>query len=138
MSNNKSPKKLLLKITTPKGIFLEKKVDEVVIPGSAGYFGVMYGHTAFLTSITSGSLEIYSGEKKDTYIIHNGFSEVNFDEVRILTETIEKPEDIDKKRAIQAKERAKKRLKEKKSEINFRRAEFALKRAIARLEVAHE
>lgn len=134
--NNKPNNKLHLKITTPLGIFLEKDVDEIVAPGSEGYFGVQYGHTPFLTSIRPGILKIFAQNSEEIYSIHNGFVIVNFDEISILTEIIEKPEDVDKTRAESSKERAERRLKEKKEGIDFRRAELALRRGLARLQVS--
>jgi len=131
MNNNS---KLHLKITTPLGVFLEKSVDEIVIPGSEGYFGVQYGHTPFITSIIPGVLTVYYKEYKEKYSIHNGFVIVDIDKISILTETIEKPDGIDINRAEEAKKRAERRLREKKEDTDFRRAEAALRRAVARLQ----
>ena len=125
--------KLHLKITTPLGIFLEKAVDEIVAPGSEGYFGVQYGHTPFITSIIPGVLTVFSNESIEKYSIHNGFAIVDINKISILTEIIEKPEEIDKDRAEKAKKRSEIRLKEKKEDTDFRRAEAALRRALARI-----
>jgi len=132
MNNKKNS--LHLKITTPLGIFLEKDVGEIVVPGGEGYFGVQYGHTPFITSIIPGILTVYYKEYKEKYSIHNGFVIVDLDKVSILTETIEKPEGIDINRAGKAKKRAEIRLREKKEDTDFRRAEAALRRAVARLQ----
>jgi F-type H+-transporting ATPase subunit epsilon len=136
MNDNKNS--LHLKITTPLGVFLEKDVDEIVAPGTEGDFGVQYGHTPFLTSIRPGVLKIFIGNSQEEYSIHNGFVVVEYDKISILTETIERPEDIDKSRVERAKERAEKRLKEKREDTDFRRAETALRRAVARLEILHK
>ncbi len=133
MNNNKNS--LHLKITTPLGVFLEEDVDEIVVPGSEGYFGVQYGHTPFITSIIPGVLTVFSNESIEKYSIHNGFAIVDIDKISILTEIIEKPEEIEKARAKRAGERAEKRLKEKKEGTDFRRAEAALRRALARIQV---
>lgn len=125
--------KLHLKITTPRGIFLEKAVDEIVAPGSEGYFGVQYGHTPFITSIIPGIVTIFNNDSQEKYSIHNGFVVVDIDKISILTEIIEKPEEIDKARAEKAKKRSEIRLKEKKEDTDFRRAEAALRRALARI-----
>ncbi|MEA3475478.1 MAG: ATP synthase F1 subunit epsilon [Candidatus Cloacimonadota bacterium] len=132
MNNNKNC--LHLKITTPLGVFFEEDIDEIVIPGSEGYFGVQYGHTPFITSIIPGILTVYYKEAQEKYSIHNGFVIVDIDKISILTEIIESPKEIDKHRAEKAKKRAERRLREKKEDTDFRRAEAALRRAVARLQ----
>ncbi len=134
MANNSQL--LHLKIVTPKGIFLEDDVSEIVAPGTDGDFGVQIGHTPFISSVRPGILKIYKNNKPELYSLMNGFVMVDVDKVRVFTETIESPEDIDIKRAERAKERAEKRLLEKKEDTDLRRAEAALKRSIARIQLS--
>jgi F-type H+-transporting ATPase subunit epsilon len=70
-------------------------------------------------------------------VVTSGFAEVSKDKVSVLVDAAEKSADIDVGRARQAMERAKERLaKERaKEDVDFLRAENALKRAIARLKV---
>ncbi|HHI87943.1 MAG TPA: ATP synthase F1 subunit epsilon, partial [Candidatus Cloacimonetes bacterium] len=121
-----------LKIVTPRGIFLEDDVSELVAPGKDGDFGVLIGHTPFISSVRPGILKIFKNDKPELYSLMNGFVMVDVDMVRIFTEIIERPDDIDLKRAERAKERAEKRLLEKREDTDLRRAEAALKRSIAR------
>jgi F-type H+-transporting ATPase subunit epsilon len=129
---------LHLKIVTPKGVFLEDEVSELVAPGKDGDFGVQIGHTPFISSVRPGILKIYKNDKPEVYSLMNGFVMVDVDKVRIFTEIIEKPEDIDKNRAERAKGRAEKRLQEKKEHTDLRRAEGALRRAIARIQISED
>jgi len=69
------------------------------------------------------------------YAIHDGFVTVESDVVKIVCDVIEEEAEIDVDRAQDAKLRAEKRLQGEKSDVDFRRAEFALKRAITRLEI---
>jgi len=129
---------LHLKIVTPRGVFLEDDVSELVAPGKDGDFGVQVGHTPFISSVRPGILKIYKNDKPELYSLMNGFVMVDVDKVRIFTEIIEKPEDIDKNRAERAKQRAEKRLQEKKEHTDLRRAEGALRRSIARIQISEE
>ncbi len=129
---------LHLKIVTPRGVFLEDDVSELVAPGKDGDFGVQVGHTPFISSVRPGILKIYKNDKPELYSLMNGFVMVDVDKVRIFTEIIEKPEDIDKDRAERAKERAEKRLQEKREHTDLRRAEGSLRRAIARIQISEE
>ena len=125
-----------LKIVTPRGIFLEDDVSELVAPGKDGDFGVLIGHTPFISSVRPGILKIFKNDKPELYSLMNGFVMVDVDKVRIFTEIIERPDDIDLKRAERAKERAEKRLLEKREDTDLRRAEAALKRSIARIQIS--
>jgi len=134
MANNSQL--LHLKIVTPRGIFLEDDISELVAPGTDGDFGVLIGHTPFISSVRPGILKIFKNDKPELYSLMNGFVMVDVDKVRIFTEIIEQPDDIDLKRAERAKERAEKRLLEKKEDTDLRRAEAALKRSIARIQIS--
>jgi len=129
---------LHLKIVTPRGVFFEDDVSELVAPGKDGDFGVQIGHTPFISSVRPGILKIYKNDKPELYSLMNGFVMVDVDKVRIFTEIIEKPDDIDKNRAERAKQRAEKRLQEKKEHTDLRRAEGALRRAIARIQISED
>ncbi|HHI87676.1 MAG TPA: F0F1 ATP synthase subunit epsilon [Candidatus Cloacimonetes bacterium] len=129
---------LHLKIVTPDGVFMEDDVPELVAPGTEGDFGVQIGHTPFISSIRPGILKIFRNNKPEIFSIMNGFVMVDIDKVRIFTEIIERPEDIDVNRAKRAKERAEKRIAERNEETNMRRAEAALRRAVTRISIAEE
>src|SRR5699024_7956342 len=78
-----------------------------------------------------------SGDEENQLAINGGLLEVRPDEVTILAQTAERPEDIDVDRARRAKERAERRLQQSKQDnVDFHGAELALKRAINRLKVA--
>ena len=111
-------------------------MSEIVAPGKEGDFGVLVGHTPFISSVRPGILKIYRNDEPEIFSLMNGFVMVDVDKVRIFTEIIEKPEDIDLKRAERAKKRAEQRLQEKKDDTDLRRAEAALKRAVARIHIS--
>jgi len=134
MANNSQL--LHLKIVTPRGVFLEDDISELVAPGTDGDFGVLIGHTPFISSVRPGILKIFKNDKPKLYSLMNGFVMVDVDKVRIFTEIIEQPEEIDIKRAERAKERAEMRLQEKREDTDLRRAEAALRRAIARIQLS--
>lgn len=124
-----------LEVIQPQNVKLEKEFDHVIIPGVEGDFGVSEGHTPFLTRIRPGVLQVFenmNGEA-ETLAVHDGFAMVEPKKVTIVCETVEYSKEIDAKRAEAAKERAEQRLKEKPDDMNFRRAELALAKAIARI-----
>ncbi len=126
--------RLTLEIATPTRLAVAETVDEIVIPGSLGYFGVLPGHAAFLTTLGIGELMYRIGRDEHYLAVANGFAEVRNDKVIVLADTAERPEEIDRARAGRARERAERRLAGRvEEEVDYNRALAALARALARL-----
>ena len=129
--------KLHLEVVTPAKITVSQDVDMVVAPGSLGEFGVLTGHVPFLSGIVPGELRYTVDNKTEYLAVSSGFAEVSDDNVSILVDAAEKASEIDVDRATKAMERAKDRLAKDRGtqDIDFIRAEAALKRAIIRIKV---
>ena len=130
------PTKIQLEIVTPDKSVVREDVDEVELPGSEGYFGVLPGHTPFLSTLGAGEITYRRGSEKSHLTCFWGFSEVLPDRVNILAEIGERAEDIDLARAEAAKTRAEAALKAIKDETGYREAQEALVKALTRLAVA--
>jgi len=131
-----SENKLRLSVVTPERKILEDEVDEVVLPGSEGYLGVLPGHTPLLTSLNMGELSYRKGGAWKRSFVAWGFAEVLPVEVSVLADVGERAEEIDVSRAEAARDRAQKRLKSPSSDLDWDRATVALERAMIRLQVA--
>ncbi|MFH2059759.1 MAG: F0F1 ATP synthase subunit epsilon [Pseudomonadota bacterium] len=126
--------KLFLEVVTPQKAIVSEEVESVVAPGSEGEFGVLKGHTTFLTSLKIGTLRYTDASGNERFLfVNGGFAEVLPDKVTILAESAERRKDIDLDRAEQAKKRAEKRLADRSDKVNVARAEAALQRAIQRI-----
>jgi F-type H+-transporting ATPase subunit epsilon len=130
------PTKLQLQIVSADRSLLNETVDEVVIPGFDGYFGVLPGHTPMLAVLQVGELWYRQGQEKHYVLIAFGFAEVLPDRVTILAQTAEKAEEIDPARAEAAKKRAEERLARPVVDIDAERARIALLKSLIRLQVA--
>ena len=130
------PTKLQLQIVSADRSLLNETVDEVVIPGFDGYFGVLPGHTPMLAVLQVGELWYRQGQEKHYLLIAFGFAEVLPDRVTILAQTAEKAEEIDPARAEAAKKRAEERVARPMVDIDAERARIALLKALIRLQVA--
>jgi F-type H+-transporting ATPase subunit epsilon len=133
--------RILLEVVTPERQVLSAEVDEVSAPGALGYFGVLPGHTPFITTLGQGELSYRSGNQWEYLSITWGYAEVLPNKVTVLTETAEMAAEIDIERAERAKRRAEERLREWSTavaDIDFERATAALERALIRLQVAHK
>ncbi len=135
MADSALPKSLLLEIVTPEGLLLREEVDDVVVPGEAGSFGVLPGHTPLLATLGAG--EISYGRQGRRYLMTCfwGFCEVLPDKVNVLAELGERAEQIDMQRAEAAKARAEARLKAVKDEAGYAAAHAEYVRAITRVAV---
>lgn len=128
-----------LEIVTPARTALSKEVVSVVLPGKDGVFGVLANHAPLMAEMSIGEIRIRDAEGKITRMATSGgFVEVRNNVVRILAETAERPEDIDLRRAEEAKERAEARIRSRKSDLDMVRAEAALKRAMVRIRIAKD
>jgi len=130
------PTAIQLHIVSVERSLVNERVDEVEIPGSEGYFGVLPGHTPLLALLGAGELWYRQGQEKHYLLLAYGFAEVLPDQVTILAQTAEKAEEIDVARAEAAKRRAEERLTRPPIDIDFERARIALLKALARLQVS--
>jgi F-type H+-transporting ATPase subunit epsilon len=130
------PTSLALEIVTPDRAIVSQQVDEVELPGSEGYFGVLPGHTPLLASLQVGELWYRTGQQKHYLAIAFGFAEVLPDRVTVLAQIAERAEDIDVTRAESAKVRAEERVTRPQADMDFERARIALLKALTRLQVA--
>jgi len=130
------PRKLILEVVTPVGLLLREEVDEVVAPGEEGYFGVLPGHTPFLSTLGLGEITYRRGNQREHLTCFWGFCEVLPDRVNILAEVGERAEDIDATRAEAARDRAAAQMKAIKDEAGYAEAHIAYVRAVTRLAVA--
>jgi len=130
------PTKLQLQIVSADRALLNESVDEVVIPGFDGYFGVLPGHTPLLAVLHVGELWYRQGQEKHYLHIAFGFAEVLPDRVTILAQIAEKADEIDPTRAEAAKKRAEERLSRPTVDLDAERARIALLKSLIRLQVA--
>jgi F-type H+-transporting ATPase subunit epsilon len=130
------PTHLDLQIVTPDRLIVNEQVDEVQIPGTEGYLGVLPGHTPLLTALSIGEMWYRKGQEKTHLSIAGGFAEVLPDRVTLLATLAERPEEIDVARAEAARQRAEQRLAQARSDVDYERARVALQKSIIRLQVS--
>jgi len=130
---------ITLEIVTPEKVVVSEAAQIVAAPGSLGEFGVLAGHTPFLTNLKTGVIRYTDAKGTERLVfVNGGFAEALPDKVTVLAESAERRRDIDLERAKAAMERAQKRLEEDRSKenIDFVRARAALERALVRIKLA--
>ena len=101
-----------LELVTPERLVLSEEVDEVVLPGYEGEFGVLPGHTQFLAILNIGMMWYRQGGVVIKLALGGGFAEVTHDRIVVMADTAERADEIDVERAQRARDRAEARLKE--------------------------
>ena len=127
--------RISIEICSPAFRPVTHEAESVIVPGEAGVFTVMPGHTPVLASLTSGVLVVRESESESTfYAVHGGFAEVREDTVRILAEEVEPAESIDRRAAEAELERAIEGLKKPGAYGDMAAAERAAVRSRARIQ----
>jgi len=126
-----------LEVVTPEKSVVSENVQIVMAPGTMGEFGVLSGHTPFMTTLKVGAVKYKDESGQERFVfVSGGFAEALPDRVTVLAESAERRKDIDAQRAKAAAERAERRLQARDEDIDFVRAKAALLRAISRLQLA--
>ena len=126
-----------LEIVTPETFVVAEEAQIVMAPGSMGEFGVLIGHTPFMTTLDMGTVRYTDAKGAERLVfVSGGFAEALPDKVTILAESAERRADIDLERAKSALERARGRLGKEKRDLDFDRARAALERALHRIALA--
>ncbi len=126
--------KIRLEVIQPTGKKVDHEFDHIVLPGIEGDFGISPDHASMITQLRPGVVQCFNNNNMDDiFAIHDGFVTIEKNHVIVLCETIEGKGEIDESRAKQARDRAEKRLQTREQGTDFRRAEYALQRAVARI-----
>lgn len=125
-----------LEIISPERVFYEGDVSMLELTTSEGEIGVYAGHIPMTMVLMPGIATITELNGKKEAAVHSGFLLIEGDQVTVLAEVAEWPDEIDVNRAKEAKLRAERRIASGETGINRERAEFALKRSLVRLRAA--
>ncbi len=126
-----------VEIITPDRIFHTGTATMIEFNTAAGEIGVYKSHIPLTTVLAPGIVTIHGDGAEDVRAaVHSGFAEILPDKVTLLAEIAEWPDEIDKSRAEAAKARAEERLATKAETTDIKRAEFALRKALVRIDIA--
>ena len=125
-----------LKIISIDRVFFDGECLQIQMPTPPGSRGVLAHHANAVVGISTGELRIQTLDKKwQTAVTGTGYARIGHNKVMMIVDTCERPEEIDERRAIEAKERAEEQLRQKQSVIEFKHSQANLARAMVRLKV---
>ncbi|MFB1082116.1 F0F1 ATP synthase subunit epsilon [Jeotgalibacillus sp. JSM ZJ347] len=122
-------------IVTPDGPVYESAVEMVSTKAQSGELGILPGHIPMVAPLEIGAVRLKKEGRTELVAVTGGFLEVRPEQVTILAQAAEPATDIDIDRAKEAKQRAERLLQAKQDNVDFKRAEFALRRAMNRIDV---
>ena len=126
-----------LDIVTPSRQVLSRQVSEVIAPGALGEFGVLYGHTPFLTALKAGRILAKADGEDILVAIGGGFAEIANNKIIVLAESAELAKEIDLAEAKAAVDDLERRINATaKDDQNYPKLYRELDAARARLSVA--
>lgn len=126
-----------LKIIASDRVFYEGRCRKLILPAPDGEMGILANHENMVIAVTVGDarMEIEEGNWVDV-AVGAGFAEVVNNRITVLVDTAERPEEIDVRRAEEAKERAEEQMRQKQSIKEYYRTQASLARAMNRLKVS--
>ncbi len=129
------PAKYMLEIITPERIFFKGDVESVIIPTSDGYMSIQRMHEPMVIVLSIGVMKLNIDGQWRECTTSSGFVEIRPDETIIFSQAVEWPEEIDIRRAQEAREQAEERMRQKQSYQEYMQNQVALARAMVRLRV---
>ncbi len=125
-----------LEIVTPSRKLLSREVEEVTAPGQEGEFGVLAGHSPFLTILKAGEISYKKGSETGALAISRGYAEVFPDKTTILVDSAQIDSEINAEAARQELSKAEESLKGLDPESSeYKSAQNAIEYAEAKLRV---
>ena len=122
-------------LITPERVVFSEEVDAIIAPGSEGQLGILPHHLPLMTMLKPGEVLARKGQGEFYFAVSGGFLNVQPNKVTILADAAERAEEIDTKRAEEARHHAQEEIKQQPYDINATLAEARLLRSLARLKV---
>ena len=126
-----------VEIITPDRVFYKGTADLLEFNTESGEIGGYRDHIPLTTVLEPGLVTIHHGDEEQVAAVHAGFAEILGDKVTLLAELAEWPDEIDVERAEAARSRAEERIRAHEANLDLKRAEYALHKALIRINLVN-
>lgn len=126
---------LHVRIVTPRGIYKETDTEILNVQTQDGDRGILPHHMPLVTMLKIGRMTTVENGTREEYAVAGGLLYFRENTAEILTDAIESRNEIDENRAASAKKRAEQRLQSRDANVDMKRAQIALEKALNRLSV---
>ncbi|WP_077613484.1 ATP synthase F1 subunit epsilon [Clostridium sp. Marseille-P2415] len=128
-----------LQVLASDKVFYKGLCQKLVIPLADGEKAVLPHHEDMVIAVSIGEMRLMDENGQWIHgVVGNGFVQIVNNRVTMLVDTAEHPEDIDERRAEEARERAAEQLRQSKSIQEHSHFEASLARSLARLRTKHK
>jgi F-type H+-transporting ATPase subunit epsilon len=127
-----------LEVITPEKVIFSDEIEELIAPTVNGEIAILPHHVNLLTQLEPGELTIKTKGKMQHLAVTGGFLQIANNKVSLLSDYAVRSEEIDAKKALEAQQRAEKKMKEDRenlTEQEFATVQGEFRRAIAELKV---
>ena len=124
-----------VKIYTPQGIYKEVEATMINVVTNDGQRGIMENHMPIVAPLLISKFEVIKDDERSIFAIGQGMLFFKDKVAKIIVESIEGKDDIDIDRAYKARDRALERLKNNSSNLDIKRAQVALNKALNRINI---
>lgn len=129
-------KKLHIQIITPEQVKLDESADMVIMRCTTGDMGILPGHQACSAILDYGVTRIIEGDNERRMAVFGGIAQVRNDEVFILANDAQWPEDIDRARAQRERELAERQIRDSEDNVEIQRNQVLMRRTLVQMEVS--
>ena len=125
-----------LRIIASDKVFFNGRCKKLTIPAPDGEKGVLAHHENMVFAVEVGEIRILEENGNTIYgVTGTGFAQIINNRATVIVDTCESPEEIDVRRAQEAKERAEERIALQTSRKEYYRGQMAMARAMTRLKI---
>ena len=82
-------------LVSPESLLLSEPVDQVVVPGTEGYYTVLKGHAPHMSTLRPGVLDVVRGNQTERIFVRGGFADVTASGLTVLAEQAIRLADLD-------------------------------------------
>lgn len=132
--------KIKFKIVTPEKTVFESEIDQATLPVADGEVTILPNHRSYIAALKAGEIDLKKDGEEIAMAVSGGFIEFNHNNLVVLADTAERAEEIDLKRAEEAKVRAEEAMKQKigTDDADYARVAAAIEKEMARLRVGRK
>ena len=124
-----------VKILTPERRFMDGDIEALTVNAPDGSVTILADHAPFIMPVSIGTIKIRKDGKWEEAVNSEGFLEVHHLGVLVFVQACERPDEIDTRRAEEARQRAEEKIRQKQSINEYNQSQIALARAMERLRI---
>jgi len=125
-------------IITQEGVTFDDDVEMITLPTQDGEITILSEHMPLISLINPGEVVIQKNKENIYLAVTGGFLEVLPDKTVVLADSADRFDELDEKKALEAREKAEKMMQEKLTERETAEAQASLQKALLHVKILHK